>query len=101
MWGRGDGLKLGRPAETISIGEIVRHTESGFDLVDCSTCIIARACTLPRILNDVTLAFLAVLDRYTLADALQERGGLRGLFGDYASQGFPVQKSKWPRRLAL
>lgn len=78
--GRNGGLKLGRPAEAITIGEIVRHTETGFDLVDCGSCIIARACTLPRILNEATHAFLAVLDRYTLEDVLARRADLRGLF---------------------
>lgn len=79
--GRNGGLKLGRSAAAISIGEIVRHTETGFDLVDCSSCIIARACTVPRILNEATQAFLAVLDKYTLEDVLSRRADLRGLFG--------------------
>lgn len=78
--GRNGGLRLGRPAEEITIGQIVRHTETGFDLVDCSTCLIAPACTLPRILNEATRAFLAVLDRYTLADLLAKRTNLRRLF---------------------
>ena len=82
--GRNGGLKLGRPAEDITIGAIVRHTETGFDLVDCSSCLIAPACTLPRILNEATQAFLAVLDRYTLADVLSRRADLRGLFGNFA-----------------
>lgn len=79
--GRGGGIRLGRRAETIGIGEIVRHTESGFDLVDCSYCIVAPACSLPRILNEATQAFLGVLDRYTLADVLSRRVDLRGIFG--------------------
>jgi Rrf2 family transcriptional regulator, nitric oxide-sensitive transcriptional repressor len=79
--GRGGGLKLGRAAENITIGAIIRHTETGFDLVDCSSCIIAPACTLPRILNEATQAFLGVLDRYTLADVLSRRADLRSLFG--------------------
>ncbi|WP_025291398.1 Rrf2 family transcriptional regulator [Sphingomonas sanxanigenens] len=82
--GRNGGLKLGRPAGDITIGAIVRHTETGFDLVDCSSCLIAPACTLPRILNEATQAFLAVLDRYTLADVLSRRADLRGLFGNFA-----------------
>lgn len=81
--GRGGGLRLGRAAESITIGQIVRHTEQGFDLVDCSACIIAPACSLPRILNEATNAFLAVLDRYTLADVLNRRADLRGLFGGF------------------
>lgn len=79
--GRGGGLKLGRPAEEITIGLIVRHTEAGFDLVDCSSCLIAPACSLPKILNEAVRAFLGVLDRYTLADVLSRRADLRGLFG--------------------
>lgn len=81
--GRGGGLKLGRAADEITIGQIVRHTETGFDLVDCSSCIIAPACSLPRILNEATAAFLQVLDRYTLADVLSRRADLRGLFGGF------------------
>jgi Rrf2 family nitric oxide-sensitive transcriptional repressor len=78
--GRNGGLRLGRPAEEISIGQIIRHTETGFDLVDCSSCLIAPACTLPRILAEATRAFLDVLDRYTLADILKRKTDLRGLF---------------------
>ncbi|MDF0489941.1 Rrf2 family transcriptional regulator [Sphingomonas sp. H39-1-10] len=81
--GRNGGLKLGRDARAITIGEIVRHAEQGFDLVDCSSCIIAPACGLPNILNEATQAFLAVLDRYTLADVLSRRADLRGLFGGF------------------
>ena len=81
--GRNGGLKLGRAAEEITIGQIVRHTEQGFDLVDCSACIISPACGLPNILNEATRAFLAVLDRYTLSDVLSRRADLRGLFGGF------------------
>ncbi|TCP36031.1 Rrf2 family transcriptional regulator [Sphingomonas sp. BK235] len=81
--GRGGGLKLGRAADEITIGQIVRHTEAGFDLVDCSSCIIAPACSLPKILNEATAAFLQVLDCYTLADVLSRRADLRGLFGGF------------------
>ncbi|MDO9369373.1 MAG: Rrf2 family transcriptional regulator [Sphingopyxis sp.] len=79
--GRGGGLRLGRPAETINLGALVRHTEQSLQLVDCSTCLIAPACVLPRILAEATRAFLAVLDRYTLADLLRDRADdLRALF---------------------
>jgi Rrf2 family nitric oxide-sensitive transcriptional repressor len=80
--GRKGGLRLGRSAHDIRIGDIVRRTESGFDLVDCSSCLVAPACTLPRILGEATRAFLDVLDRYSLADILERRVDLRRLFGD-------------------
>lgn len=79
--GRHGGLRLGRAPEQITVGEIVRHTESGFDLVDCGSCIVVPVCTLPRILNEATNAFLTVLDRYTLADVLNRRADLRAIFG--------------------
>ena len=59
----------------------MRHTEAGFDLVDCANCLIAPACGLPRVLNEATAAFLAVLDKYTVADLVGRRTDLRALFG--------------------
>ena len=66
--GRSGGIKLARPASKISVGEVVRLTEDGFDLVDCGSCIIAKACGIRGILKEATQAFLAVLDRYTIGD---------------------------------
>lgn len=78
--GRGGGLRLGRPAESITIGEIVRSTEQGFDLVDCTGCVVAPACSLPKVLGEATRAFLGVLDGYTLADVQSRRTDWRRLF---------------------
>lgn len=91
--GRNGGLKLGRPAGEITIGQIVRHTETGFELVDCSSCLVAPACTLPRILNEATKAFLDVLDRYTLADILTKRVDLRGLFAGVTNLKQAIQRT--------
>ena len=71
--GRSGGLRLGRPAEEINIGEVVRHTEDGFDLVDCGSCVIAPACGLTGVLGEALRAFMAVLDGYTLADLVESR----------------------------
>lgn len=78
--GRHGGVRLARPADQINLGEFVRHTEAGFDLVDCQGCLIAPACGLPGILAEATRAFLGVLDRYTVADLLGRRSALRHLF---------------------
>lgn len=78
--GRSGGVRLGRPAAEIGLGEVVRHTEGGFELVDCGSCAIARACSLTGALHQALGAFMAVLDRYTLADLVEERqAGLRQL----------------------
>jgi Rrf2 family nitric oxide-sensitive transcriptional repressor len=47
--GRGGGIALARPADQIIVGQVVRQTEEGFQLVDCAGCVIAPACTLPRV----------------------------------------------------
>ena len=78
--GRSGGVRLKRPAGRISVGEVVRHTEGSFDLVDCGSCVIAPACALTQALEEARRAFMAVLDRYTLADLVADRQrGLRQL----------------------
>jgi len=77
--GRFGGIRLGKPAGEINIGALVRHTEDGFNLVDCGSCVVAPACGLTGILKEALRAFLGVLDRYTLADLLGKRKELGDL----------------------
>ena len=85
--GRFGGIRLGKPPAQINIGSLVRHTEEGFDLVDCGSCIIAPICGLTDILNEALGAFLAVLDRYTLEDLLTRSQDFQALFPEIASVG--------------
>lgn len=72
--GRGGGLRLARNASDISVGEVVRRMEPDLGLVACfrrgESCSISPACTLASVLDEALQAFLAVLDRYTLADLI-------------------------------
>lgn len=73
--GKGGGMRLARAPEKINVGKVLRATEEGFDLVEClqagkADCRIAPACVLKGALAEARDAFLAVLDRYTLADLL-------------------------------
>ena len=73
MRGRCGGLKLGRPAHDITVGEVVRLVEEDFRLVECfdpeqNRCVVTDACLLKHTLKDALDAYLAVLDRRTLAD---------------------------------
>ena len=78
--GRSGGVRLAKRPEDIRVGDVVRHTEGGFDLVDCESCVIARACSLTGALRQALVAFMDVLDNYTLADLVRERrDGLREL----------------------
>ena len=85
--GRTGGIRLARPASEITVGEVIRHTEGGFDLVDCGSCVIAPACALTGALHEALAAFMAVLDGYTLADLVEERqSGLRQLLASFSAE---------------
>lgn len=75
--GRRGGLRLARRPETIGVGELLRATEGRLDLVECfapdGACVIEPACGLRHVLDEALEAFLAVLDRYTLADLVARR----------------------------
>jgi Rrf2 family nitric oxide-sensitive transcriptional repressor len=82
--GRSGGIRLARPATEIKVGDVVRHTEGTFDLVDCESCVIARACSLTGALHEARRAFMAVLDGYSLADLVADRQrGLRELIESF------------------
>jgi Rrf2 family nitric oxide-sensitive transcriptional repressor len=76
--GRSGGLRLLREPDAIRIGEVVRATEPDFRLAPCmgtagSPCTIRRCCELRHVLEQATKAFLAELDRWTLADMVARR----------------------------
>ena len=82
--GRSGGIRLARQATEIKVGDVVRHTEGSFDLVDCGSCVIAPACALTSALHEARGAFMAVLDGYSLADLVEERStGLRELLASF------------------
>jgi Rrf2 family transcriptional regulator, nitric oxide-sensitive transcriptional repressor len=75
--GRAGGFTLAMAPERISIGEVVRRTEGTLTLVECfdretNTCPLAPACGLKGVLGQAFDAFLAVLDRSSLADLIAE-----------------------------
>lgn len=67
--GRSGGFRLGRPARDIRLGDVVRLTEPCMEPADCGTCVMQGACGLSGLLRCAVSAFLAELDRHTLADA--------------------------------
>lgn len=71
--GGGGGATLGRAADRIRLGDVVRVLEQGHALVDCFApdgggCSILGDCGLRSRLRSAEAAFLADLDRSTLAD---------------------------------
>lgn len=79
--GRGGGFRLGRPAQEIVVGDVVRLTEGPLDVVECfnperNTCPLIGICKLSRALQEATRAFMAVLDDLTIADIASNRADL-------------------------
>ena len=73
--GRGGGLRLLKPANELTLGEIVRQTETDLTLVECfdkknNTCRLDGYCRLKDALYKAMKGFFDVLDGVTLADLL-------------------------------
>jgi Rrf2 family nitric oxide-sensitive transcriptional repressor len=81
--GKNGGMRLKRAPETIRIGDVVRSIEEDLAVIGClgqeAFCRIQGPCVLRGALRDATLAFLAVLDGYTLSDLLTPRTALARL----------------------
>jgi len=83
--GRRGGLKLSRRAKEINIGQVLRVVED-WRIVECfepasNGCPIAGGCGLQAILKEALEAYFAVLDRYSLADAVRSKALLIQLLG--------------------
>ena len=78
--GSGGGLKLARAATLIGLGEVVRRLEAPQALVECfrdegSPCTFLPRCRLRHRLAKARDAFMADLDRSTLADCVGPQRG--------------------------
>lgn len=78
--GRGGGLRLALAPRQINVGQVVRNMEDDLALVECfahGNCVITPTCHLRGILGEALAAFMAVLDRYTLADLAGRKGEIK------------------------
>ncbi|MBL8238464.1 MAG: Rrf2 family transcriptional regulator [Bryobacterales bacterium] len=71
--GRSGGVQLARLPQAIRVGDVVRAAEPSFHLVEChesasQTCPIVAGCRLRGLLDNALEAFLAELNKQTLAD---------------------------------
>lgn len=88
--GRRGGMRLARPADQITVGEIIRWTEAPLELVECfnpetNTCPLLGACHLSRGIQRALRAFLSVLDDMTIADIAINRDALLGRLTEAAA----------------
>ncbi|MCK8515836.1 Rrf2 family transcriptional regulator [Methylonatrum kenyense] len=83
--GKGGGLRMQMRPEDINVGVLVRQTEADMAIVECFSssgrCRLAPDCRLQGMLKEALDAFMDVLDRYTLADILDNRQSLRQMLG--------------------
>ena len=75
--GRNGGLRLKKEPKDINIGDVVRTTETDFNMAECFdrtnlSCAYTRSCSLKAVLHTATTAYLDVLDGVTL-DSLLSR----------------------------
>jgi Rrf2 family transcriptional regulator, nitric oxide-sensitive transcriptional repressor len=97
--GKGGGLELAMPPELIGIGQVVRETEGGA-VAECfasggGNCCIAGICGLSGVLDEAVKAFYGALDRYTLADLVQNRQELaRVMFVHEAFDEPPARRAR-------
>ena len=73
--GRGGGMRLLKDAKDINVGDVVRQTETDFNMVECfdplsNQCGLSQNCRLKGLLHEATASYLAVLDGATLEDLL-------------------------------
>lgn len=73
--GRAGGVSLAKDAAEIRLGDVFRQTEPHLRMVECfdaetNTCPIIGACGLVPVLYKATEAFVAELNKHTLADVL-------------------------------
>ncbi|WP_265519322.1 RrF2 family transcriptional regulator [Nitratireductor luteus] len=79
--GRSGGIALARRPEDINIGAIIRATEDDFAMVECmktdgGACLLSPACRLKGVVHEALQAYLAVFDKYSLADLIQNKEAL-------------------------
>ncbi len=84
--GIGGGFTLGRPADSIRLGDIVRLGEETEMVINCTDrtnrqCRLFPACRLRDVLDEAAAAFFAVLDNYSLADLMKRPAAMRTALG--------------------
>ena len=84
--GRNGGVRLGRPAEKITLFDVVRVTEENFAMAECfendaTECPLVDSCTLNSALREALNAFFEVLMRHSIAELVARRSDIHGLLG--------------------
>ncbi len=84
--GRNGGVRLNRPAEDISLFDVVRVTEDSFAMAECfdtgiADCPLVDSCGLNSALRKALNAFFDVLSEYSIDDLVKARPQIGQLLG--------------------
>jgi Rrf2 family iron-responsive transcriptional regulator len=84
--GRNGGVRLGRPADKISLFDVVRVTEDSFSMAECfdndaTECPLVDSCGLNAALREALNAFFSVLEKHSIDDLVRARTNVRSLLG--------------------
>jgi Rrf2 family nitric oxide-sensitive transcriptional repressor len=87
--GRNGGLRIAEQTSALTVGQIVRATESDFALVVCfpdqkgerRSCVISPHCRLRNALEAARNAFFTELDSHTIGEVATPQGPLAALLG--------------------
>lgn len=88
--GRHGGIKLGKPADQITLLETIRLTEENFALAECfeegADCPLIGECDLNSALREALGAFFEVLASYSIADLASKKRSIRERLGLSATE---------------
>jgi Rrf2 family transcriptional regulator, iron-responsive regulator len=84
--GRNGGIRLAKPADEITLLDVVSVTEENFAMAECfendaSECPLLDGCTLNTALHRALDAFFRVLGEYTIKDLVVAASNLPTLLG--------------------
>lgn len=84
--GRNGGVRLARPADQITLLDVVKTTEENFTMAECfendaSECPLVDSCGLNSALRRALNAFFEVLSEYTIDDLVKARPDINALLG--------------------
>lgn len=84
--GRNGGVRLGRPADQITLFDVVRVTEESFAMAECfendaTECPLVDSCGLNAALREALNAFFEVLSRHSIDDLVNKGSRVRSLLG--------------------
>lgn len=100
--GRSGGLRLARPMDQISIGEVFRVFEAGVPFAECfdaqtNTCPLSDTCRLRSFISRALEMFYHELDMITLADLVKGNCGLESVLAMSDRVALPCKPETRPQ----